>query len=73
MAPSKPLAEVLREAKEAKEEAFQAVWRQMKTGAPPGSSVRIGEGEIEEGAPQAIWCQMGTGAALGSCAYEGSA
>lgn len=33
MAPSKPLAEVLREAKEAKEEAFQAVWRQMKTGA----------------------------------------
>ncbi|KAK9835383.1 hypothetical protein WJX81_006182 [Elliptochloris bilobata] len=32
VAPSKPLAEVLREAKEAKEEAFQAMWRQMKTG-----------------------------------------
>ena len=33
-APLKPLVEVLREAKEAKEEAFQAVWRSMKTGAP---------------------------------------
>ena len=31
-APLKPLVEVLREAKEAKEEAFQAVWRSMKTG-----------------------------------------
>lgn len=30
--PLKPLVEVLREAKEAKEEAFQAVWRSMKTG-----------------------------------------
>ena len=34
-APLKPLVEVLREAKEAKEEAFQAVWRSMKTGPPP--------------------------------------
>ena len=32
-APLKPLVDVLREAKEAKEEAFQAVWRSMKTGA----------------------------------------
>ena len=31
----KPLVDVLREAKEAKEEAFQAVWRSMKTGASP--------------------------------------
>lgn len=31
-APLKPLVEVLREAEEAKEEAFQAVWRSMKTG-----------------------------------------
>ena len=38
VAPSKPLAEVLREAKEAKEEAFQAVWRQMKTGAFPAAA-----------------------------------
>ena len=34
----KPLVEVLREAKEAKEEAFQAVWRSMKTGDPAASS-----------------------------------
>lgn len=33
-APLKPLVDVLREAKEAKEEAFQAVWRSMKTGVP---------------------------------------
>lgn len=30
--PSKPLVEVLREAKEAKEAAFQAVWKSMKVG-----------------------------------------
>ena len=33
IAPEKPLVEVLREAKEAKEAAFQAVWKSMKTGA----------------------------------------
>ena len=33
VAPDKPLVEVLREAKEAKEAAFQAVWKSMKTGA----------------------------------------
>ncbi|GAB4818646.1 hypothetical protein N2152v2_005692 [Parachlorella kessleri] len=32
LAPSKPLAEVLREAKEAKEQAFQDMWKQMKQG-----------------------------------------
>ena len=35
----KPLVDVLREAKEAKEEAFQAVWRSMKTGVPAASAV----------------------------------
>ncbi len=30
--PSKPLVEVLREAAEAKEAAFQAVWKSMKVG-----------------------------------------
>ena len=30
--PNKPLAEVLREAKEAKEEAFQNQWKTMKQG-----------------------------------------
>lgn len=30
--PNKPLVEVLREAKEAKEAAFQAVWKSMKVG-----------------------------------------
>ena len=30
--PDKPLAQVLMEAKEAKEEAFQATWKQMKQG-----------------------------------------
>ena len=33
VAPEKPLVEVLREAKEAKEAAFQAMWKTMKTGA----------------------------------------
>ena len=37
-APLKPLVEVLREAKEAKEEAFQAVWRSMKTGERDSAS-----------------------------------
>ena len=46
VAPSKPLAEVLREAKEAKEEAFQAVWRQMKTGALPGSCACLCGGDL---------------------------
>ncbi|KAL6768209.1 hypothetical protein ACKKBF_B38210 [Auxenochlorella protothecoides x Auxenochlorella symbiontica] len=32
VAASKPLAEVLRDAKEAKESAFQETWKQMKTG-----------------------------------------
>lgn len=32
--PNKPLAEVLREAKEAKEEAFQNQWKTMKQGKP---------------------------------------
>lgn len=32
--PEKPLAEVLAEAKQAKEDAFQAQWKQMKTGGP---------------------------------------
>ncbi len=32
--PEKPLAEVLAEAKQAKEDAFQAQWKQMKTGVP---------------------------------------
>lgn len=32
--PDKPLAVVLAEAKQAKEDAFQAQWKQMKTGAP---------------------------------------
>ena len=31
--PDKPLAEVLKENKDKKEEQFQAVWRSMKTGA----------------------------------------
>ena len=31
--PMRPLVEVLREAKEKKEEDFQAQWRQMKQGA----------------------------------------
>lgn len=31
VAASKPLAEVLRDAKEAKESAFQETWKQMKT------------------------------------------
>ncbi len=33
-APLRPLVEVLREAKEKKEEDFQAQWRQMKQGIP---------------------------------------
>jgi inorganic triphosphatase YgiF len=35
VAPSKPLVEILKEAKEAKEAAFQAVWKSMKTGVLP--------------------------------------
>ena len=31
--PDKPLAQVLADAKQAKEDAFQAQWKQMKTGA----------------------------------------
>ena len=34
-APLKPLTQVLAEAKEAKEAAFQEQWKQMKTGALP--------------------------------------
>ena len=51
VAPSKPLAEVLREAKEAKEEAFQAMWRQMKTGA--GTRPRGLGGRLHSGS--ALW------------------
>ena len=40
MAPETPLVEVLREAKEAKEAAFQAMWKTMKTGAHPALAVR---------------------------------
>ncbi len=36
--PDKPLAQVLAEAKQAKEDAFQAVWKSMKTGATPDLS-----------------------------------
>lgn len=42
-APLKPLTQVLAEAKEAKEAAFQEQWKQMKTGAipaEPGDSSR---------------------------------
>jgi len=54
VAPSKPLAEVLREAKEAKEEAFQAMWRQMKTGAGTrlrdlGGRLRLGSACVATG------------------------
>ncbi len=31
--PDKPLAQVLADAKQVKEDAFQAQWKQMKTGA----------------------------------------
>ena len=43
-APLKPLTEVLAEAKEAKEAAFQEQWKQMKTGTPP-------EPPLSEGPP----------------------
>lgn len=33
--PDKPLAQVLADAKQAKEDAFQALWKSMKTGALP--------------------------------------